>query len=114
MPQIEVTFDIDANGIVHVSAKDKGTGREQQSECSGHGRDWAGGAEGGTDSRGNGVCSRAAWVVSHSPGWAWGVWLHAWVAPTLQSVASAAQMQLKSSEPVSPLERRVGKGISES
>lgn len=35
MPQIEVTFDIDANGIVHVSAKDKGTGREQQSECSG-------------------------------------------------------------------------------
>ncbi|MCK6549036.1 molecular chaperone DnaK [Myxococcota bacterium] len=29
MPQIEVTFDIDANGIVHVSAKDKGTGREQ-------------------------------------------------------------------------------------
>lgn len=32
VPQIEVTFDIDANGIVHVSAKDKGTGREQQSE----------------------------------------------------------------------------------
>lgn len=31
VPQIEVTFDIDANGIVHVSAKDKGTGREQQS-----------------------------------------------------------------------------------
>jgi molecular chaperone DnaK len=30
MPQVEVTFDIDANGIVHVSAKDKGTGREQQ------------------------------------------------------------------------------------
>ena len=30
MPQIEVTFDIDANGIVHVSAKDKGTGQEQQ------------------------------------------------------------------------------------
>ncbi|MCA8881821.1 MAG: molecular chaperone DnaK, partial [Rhodobacteraceae bacterium] len=30
MPQIEVTFDIDANGIVHVSAKDKGTGREQK------------------------------------------------------------------------------------
>ncbi len=30
MPQIEVTFDIDANGIVNVSAKDKGTGREQQ------------------------------------------------------------------------------------
>jgi molecular chaperone DnaK len=29
-PQIEVTFDIDANGIVNVSAKDKGTGREQQ------------------------------------------------------------------------------------
>ncbi|KAL6118035.1 hspa9 [Pungitius sinensis] len=28
--QVEVTFDIDANGIVHVSAKDKGTGREQQ------------------------------------------------------------------------------------
>lgn len=33
VPQIEVTFDIDANGIVHVSAKDKGTGREQQSKC---------------------------------------------------------------------------------
>ncbi|MFT7432898.1 MAG: molecular chaperone DnaK [Alphaproteobacteria bacterium] len=30
MPQIEVTFDIDANGIVHVTAKDKGTGKEQQ------------------------------------------------------------------------------------
>ncbi|MEK9149168.1 MAG: molecular chaperone DnaK, partial [Candidatus Desantisbacteria bacterium] len=29
MPQIEVTFDIDANGIIHVSAKDKGTGKEQ-------------------------------------------------------------------------------------
>ncbi|ABK43035.1 chaperone protein DnaK [Magnetococcus marinus MC-1] len=29
MPQIEVTFDIDANGMVHVSAKDKGTGKEQ-------------------------------------------------------------------------------------
>jgi len=30
MPQIEVTFDIDANGIVHVGAKDKGTGKEQR------------------------------------------------------------------------------------
>jgi molecular chaperone DnaK len=30
VPQIEVTFDIDANGIVNVSAKDKGTGREQK------------------------------------------------------------------------------------
>jgi molecular chaperone DnaK len=30
LPQIEVTFDIDADGIVHVSAKDKGTGKEQQ------------------------------------------------------------------------------------
>lgn len=30
VPQIEVVFDIDANGIVHVSAKDKGTGKEQQ------------------------------------------------------------------------------------
>lgn len=30
IPQIEVTFDIDANGIVHVSAKDMGTGKEQQ------------------------------------------------------------------------------------
>merc|ERR1712167_77279 len=29
-PQIEVTFDIDANGIVNVSAKDKGTGKEQK------------------------------------------------------------------------------------
>jgi len=32
VPQIEVTFDIDANGIVHVSAKDKATGREQRVE----------------------------------------------------------------------------------
>ena len=31
VPQIEVAFDIDANGIVSVSAKDKGTGKEQQS-----------------------------------------------------------------------------------
>src|ERR687888_1340335 len=30
VPQIEVTFDIDANGVVHVSARDKGTGREQK------------------------------------------------------------------------------------
>ncbi|MCB1495348.1 MAG: Hsp70 family protein, partial [Bauldia sp.] len=30
VPQIDVTFDIDANGIVNVSAKDKGTGKEQQ------------------------------------------------------------------------------------
>jgi molecular chaperone DnaK len=30
MPQIEVTFDIDANGILHVAAQDKGTGREQK------------------------------------------------------------------------------------
>lgn len=33
IPQIEVTFDIDANGIVNVSARDKGTGKEQQSKC---------------------------------------------------------------------------------
>jgi molecular chaperone DnaK len=32
MPQIEVTFDIDANGILHVSAKDKKTGKEQKIE----------------------------------------------------------------------------------
>jgi molecular chaperone DnaK len=30
MPQIEVTFDIDANGIIHVSARDRGTGKEQK------------------------------------------------------------------------------------
>src|SRR5204863_9051356 len=30
MPQIEVSFDIDANGIVHVTAKDRATGREQK------------------------------------------------------------------------------------
>ncbi len=35
VPQIEVTFDIDANGIVHVSAKDKGTGKEQKITISG-------------------------------------------------------------------------------
>ncbi|WP_454778615.1 molecular chaperone DnaK [Georgenia muralis] len=35
MPQIEVTFDIDANGIVHVSAKDRGTGKEQSMTITG-------------------------------------------------------------------------------
>lgn len=35
VPQIEVTFDIDANGIVHVSAKDRGTGKEQSMTISG-------------------------------------------------------------------------------
>ncbi|MFC7403410.1 molecular chaperone DnaK [Citricoccus sp. GCM10030269] len=35
MPQVEVTFDIDANGIVHVSAKDKGTGTEQSMTITG-------------------------------------------------------------------------------
>ena len=35
MPQIEVTFDIDANGIVHVSAKDLGTGKEQKISITG-------------------------------------------------------------------------------
>ncbi len=35
MPQIEVTFDIDANGIVHVSAKDRGTGQEQSMTITG-------------------------------------------------------------------------------
>ncbi|MFM7209748.1 MAG: Hsp70 family protein, partial [Verrucomicrobiota bacterium] len=34
-PQIEVTFDIDANGILHVSAKDKGTGKEQKISITG-------------------------------------------------------------------------------
>ena len=35
VPQIEVTFDIDANGIVHVSAKDLGTGKEQKMTITG-------------------------------------------------------------------------------
>ncbi len=35
VPQIEVTFDIDANGIVHVNAKDRGTGKEQSMKISG-------------------------------------------------------------------------------
>ncbi|MDR1447889.1 MAG: molecular chaperone DnaK [Candidatus Ancillula sp.] len=35
IPQIDVTFDIDANGIVHVSAKDKGTGKEQSIQITG-------------------------------------------------------------------------------
>ena len=35
IPQVEVTFDIDANGIVHVSAKDKGTGTEQSMTITG-------------------------------------------------------------------------------
>ncbi|MBE0429986.1 MAG: molecular chaperone DnaK [Thermoleophilia bacterium] len=37
IPQIEVTFDIDANGIVHVSAKDLGTGQEQKIQITGAG-----------------------------------------------------------------------------
>ena len=37
VPQIEVTFDIDANGILHVSAKDKGTGKEQKIQITGSG-----------------------------------------------------------------------------
>ena len=35
VPQIEVTFDIDANGIVNVTATDKGTGKEQHITCRG-------------------------------------------------------------------------------
>src|SRR5205814_4875595 len=35
VPQIEVTFDIDANGIVHVSAKDRATGKEQSMTITG-------------------------------------------------------------------------------
>jgi molecular chaperone DnaK len=35
IPQIEVTFDIDANGIVHVTAKDRGTGKEQSMTVTG-------------------------------------------------------------------------------
>src|SRR6185436_18294717 len=35
VPQIEVTFDIDANGIVHVSAKDRGTNKEQSMTITG-------------------------------------------------------------------------------
>ena len=35
MPQIEVTFDIDANGIVHVAAKDRATGKEQSMTITG-------------------------------------------------------------------------------
>ena len=38
MPQIEVTFDIDANGILHVSAKDLGTGKEQKITITGQQR----------------------------------------------------------------------------
>lgn len=48
----------------------------------------------------------AAWMASHSPGWGWSLGLDAWVTLSLQSIASAAQMQLKSSEPkCSALER---------
>ena len=35
MPQVEVSFDIDANGIIHVSAKDKKNGKEQRVEIKG-------------------------------------------------------------------------------
>ncbi len=35
VPQIEVTFDIDANGVLNVSAKDKGTGKENKITISG-------------------------------------------------------------------------------
>lgn len=38
IPQIEVTFDIDANGIVHVSAKDKATNKEQSIRIQSSGR----------------------------------------------------------------------------
>ena len=38
VPQIEVTFDIDADGIMHVSAKDKGTGKEQVRNTKSRGR----------------------------------------------------------------------------
>src|SRR5207247_10297220 len=38
VPQIEVTFDIDANGILHVNAKDLGTGREQKISITGSAR----------------------------------------------------------------------------
>ena len=44
VPQIEVTFDIDANGIVNVSAKDKGTSKAQQAEAAPGGDD-SGGAK---------------------------------------------------------------------
>lgn len=37
VPQVEVTFDIDANGILHVSAKDKGTGKEHKIKITGTG-----------------------------------------------------------------------------
>ena len=50
VPQIEVTFDIDANGIVHVSAKDQGTGKEQSMTISGGVR----AAEGGDRADGQG------------------------------------------------------------
>src|SRR5207302_1451257 len=54
MPQIEVTFDIDANGIVNVSAKDKATGKEQQIriQASGGGRRGQGCCEGRRGRRG--------------------------------------------------------------
>lgn len=40
LPQIEVTFDIDANGIVHVSAKDKATNKEQSVRIQTSGESW--------------------------------------------------------------------------
>ena len=61
IPQVEVTFDIDANGIVHVSAKDKGTGKEQSMTITGgsvaaQGRHRAHGARGrGARRRGQGA-----------------------------------------------------------
>ena len=33
VPQIEVTFDLDANGIMNISAKDKASGKESQARC---------------------------------------------------------------------------------
>lgn len=56
-------------------------------------------------------------MASHSQGWGWSLWLDAWVTLTLPSIASAAQMQLKSSEPKclpwKGGQNKVGKGRSE-
>ena len=65
VPQIEVTFDIDANGIVNVQAKDKGTGKEQQiriqasgglseADIQTHGQGRRGACRGGQEAQGRG------------------------------------------------------------
>lgn len=61
VPQIEVTFDIDANGIVHVSAKDKATSKEQKITIQASGERYSSGDSSGERWRGWSGDGRAWW-----------------------------------------------------